>query len=131
MLDASTSIASGGAINLYTLTAGSHTIAIKATDGAGNLATTTVTIQVHATIGGLVNAVNYGAGKGYVASSLQSQLLSTLQSAQNALSAGNNAAAKSYLSTFVSQVQNAGSTKLAPSFGTLLLSWANDLIGRL
>src|SRR5207302_736177 len=44
-LDASTSIASGGAVNLYTLTAGSHTIAIKATDGAGNLATTTVTIQ--------------------------------------------------------------------------------------
>src|SRR5262249_55638376 len=39
-LDSTTTISSGGSINLYTLAAGSHTLLITATDGLGNVSTT-------------------------------------------------------------------------------------------
>jgi hypothetical protein len=130
ILDSTTTVSSGGAINIYTLTAGTHTIAITATDGLGNVSVLTVTFQVHATIAGLVNAVNYGVSHGLITSSLQSSLLATLQSAQTALNAGNNASAKTYLNQFVTQLQGAGS-KITSSFATLLKGWAQDLIARL
>ena len=130
-VDSTTTINSGGTVNIYTLTAGAHAILIKATDGLGNASTLTVTIQVHATIAGLVNAVNYGAGIGLIASQTKSQLLATLQSAQTALNGGNNAAAKSYLNTFVSQVNSAAANKITPSFASLLVNWTQDLIARL
>ncbi len=127
-LDSATTISSGGTINLYTLTAGAHTILIKATDGAGNISTSTVTFQVHVTVQGLINAVNYGYSSGLISSSIRSSLLSTLQSA---LSAGTSTSEKSYLNQFVSQVNAAGSSKITSSFATLLDGWAQDLIGRL
>jgi hypothetical protein len=129
-LDGSTSVSSGGSINLYTLTAGTHTIVITATDGLGNTSRSTSTFQLHPTIGGLTNAVNYGANVGLIAKSLQTTLLSTLQSAQAALTAGNHTLAKSYLNSFLSQMQSAGS-KITASYATLLVNWTQDLIARL
>jgi hypothetical protein len=129
-LDGATTITSGSTINLYTLTAGGHTITITATDGMGNVSTTTVTFQIHATIAGLTNAVNYGNANGLVSSSIQKTLLSTLQSAQAALNGGNTASAKSYLNTFISQVKGAGKA-ITSSYATLLLSWAQDLLVRM
>ncbi len=85
---------------------------------------------MHATIAGLKNAVNYGVANKLIGNSLQSSLLSTLQSAQSALDAGNRASAKSYLSQFVSQVQKAAS-KITASFSALLVNWTQDLITRL
>jgi hypothetical protein len=130
-LDSTTAISTGGTINVFTLLAGTHTIVITASDGVGNTSALTITFQVHATIGGLVSAVNYGVSHGLLSSSLQSSLLSLLQSAQTALNAGNNTSAKSYLNSFVTQVQNASSKNLSSSYATLLLSWARDLVARL
>jgi hemolysin type calcium-binding protein/Big-like domain-containing protein len=130
-VDGGTSISSGGSVNLYTLAAGTHTITLTAVDALGNVSTTTVSFQVHATIGGLINAVGYGGSTNQIQNSVQSSLLSTLNAAKSALAAGNTAAAKSYLTQFVAQVQQAGSNKIAPSYAALLVNWANDLYSRL
>jgi hypothetical protein len=129
-LDSTTALSSGGTINLYTLTAGAHTILVTSTDQLGNVSTATVSFQVHATIGGLVNAVNYGASVGKISSSTKTTLLATLASAQTALTAGNNAGAKTLLSQFATQVTNAGSN-INAAYASLLLSWEQDLFGRL
>ena len=128
-LDGTTTISSGGTINLYTLLAGSHTVTFTGTDKLGNTSTVTTTIQLHATLNGLVNAVNYGLGQGYISSSVKTTLLATLASAQSALAANNRTSEKSYLNTFVSQVGNK-SNKITASYVTLLTSWANDLISQ-
>ena len=128
-LDDTTTITSGAALDLYTLTAGTHTIKVTATDGLGNISAATVTFQIHATIAGLVSAVNYGVNRNLVSTSISSRLVSTLNSAQSQ-AAGNVTAAKSYLNTFVTQVQGAGA-KITSSFATLLVNWAQDLIARL
>jgi hypothetical protein len=131
-LDSSTTnISSGSSINLYTLGAGTHTLTIKATDGLGNVSTTTVTFQIHSTISGLINAVNYGGTSGYINSSTQSTLLSILNSAKAAQTAGNTASAKSYVNQFITQVQSAGSVKIAASYAALLVSWGQDLYARM
>ena len=86
---------------------------------------------MHATIGGLVGAVNYGVANLFVSSLRQSSLLAPLTSASAALTAGNNTSAKSYLATFVTAVRGTSSTQLNPAYGALLINWAQDLINRL
>jgi hypothetical protein len=129
-LDSTTAITSGGTINLYSLAAGTHAIVISSSDGLGNTSTLTVSFQVHVTIAGLVNAVNYGVSRLLVSSTIQSSLLATLQSAQTALNGGLNTSAKSYLNSFVTQVQGAG-TKIIASYASLLVGWTQDLVARL
>ena len=128
-LDGAGTISSGSAINLYTLLAGAHTVTFTGTDKLGNVSTATTTIQLHATLAGLVNAVNNGYSLGYISSSVKTALLATLASAQAALTGGNPTSEKAYLSTFVTQV-NTNSNKITNSYVTLLTSWANDLISR-
>jgi hypothetical protein len=130
-LDGNTTIASGGTISKETLSAGTHTIAIVATDGLGNTSTTTVTIQVHETLTSLITAVADGIVRGQIASAVATQLTGPLNSAQNALKAGNTAAAKSYLANFVTAVQAQSGTGVNAAYAALLVGWANDLISRL
>jgi hypothetical protein len=127
-LDGSTTVTSGAALNLYALTAGTHTIVVTGTDALGNVSTTTVTFQLHPSVGGLLNAVAYGASQRWINSSVQNQLNSTLQSANLALAFGQSA--RSYVSTFISQVTGAGS-KITSSYAALLVNWAQDLLARL
>ncbi|TMK23727.1 MAG: calcium-binding protein, partial [Actinobacteria bacterium] len=100
---------SGSTIDVDSLTAGAHTVTITSTDKAGNTTTVTVTFQVHATLTGLVKAVND---------------IAILQSAMS----GNSAHAK--LPSFISAVQSASGKTIAAAYATLLLSWANDLLSR-
>ncbi len=132
MLDSATAINSGGLINTETLAAGVHTIVITAKDGLGNVSTTTITIQVHSTVAGLTTAVNDGSKSAKITSStVATQLLSYLASAQNALNAGNHTSAKSYLASFVGLVQSQSGVSISSAYATLLINWANDLISRL
>jgi hypothetical protein len=125
-------LASATSFNAETLVAGTHTITITAKDGLGNIATTTITFQVHATISGLTTAVNDGFRNGLITSSVTaSKLLALLQLAQNALNAGNHTQAKSYLSSFVSVVQQQSGKTITTAYANLLIGWANDLISRL
>jgi len=104
---------------------------VTASDVLGNVTTVVWSFQVHATVTGLQNAVNYGASTFLMTSATKSSLLAQIASAQSALAAGNVASAKSYLSSFVTTVNGTSSTNLSPSFGALLVSWAQDLINRL
>jgi len=132
VLDGTTNVSSGVAFNTETLSAGTHTIVITSKDGLGNASTTTITLTVHATVAGLTQAVNDLRTANKITSSTTSaQLLSYLSSAQAALTAGNNALAKSYLAAFVTYVNaQAGVTIVSPN-DALLAGWANDLISRL
>jgi FIMAH domain-containing protein len=132
VLDSTMTIGTGSSFNTETLVAGTHTITITARDGLGNVFTTTITIQVHATIGGLTTAVNDGVTNGLITSSVTaSKLLALLSLAQNALNAGNHTQAKSYLSSFVSVVQQNSGKTITTAYANLLIGWANDLISRL
>jgi hypothetical protein len=132
VLDGTTSIASGVAFNTESLTAGAHAIVITAKDGLGNVSTTTITIQVHTTVAGLTKAVNDGVTAARITSTTtSSQLLSYLSSAQSALNANNHVLAKTYLASFVSLVQAQSGVTINAAYAALLVSWAQDLIGRL
>ena len=131
-LDGTTAVATGGVINAETLSAGTHTVVITATDGVGNVSTTTITITVHATVGGLTTAVNDGVTAAKITSSTtSSQLLSYLSSAQAALTANNHVSAKSYLASFVSLDQAQSGLTVNAAYSALLAGWANELISRL
>jgi hypothetical protein len=132
VLDGTTAIASGVAFNTETLAAGVHTIVITAKDGLGNVSTTTITLTVHATVGGLTTAVNDGVTHLQITSStVATQLRAYLSSAQSALTAGNHTLAKSYLASFVTYVQGQSGTTINAAYAALLVGWANDLIARL
>jgi hypothetical protein len=132
VLDGTTSITSGVAFNTETLGAGTHTIVITAKDGLANVSTTTITIQVHATVSGLTKAVNDGVTAARITSSTtSSQLLSYLSSAQAALNANNHASAKTYLASFVSLATAQSGVTINAAYAALLIGWANDLIARL
>ena len=115
---------SGSTIDVDSLTAGAHTVTITSTDKAGNTTTVTVTFQVHATLTGLVKAVNDGVSRGYITQATANNLIAILQSAMS----GNSAHAK--LPSFISAVQSASGKTIAAAYATLLLSWANDLLSR-
>jgi len=132
VLDGTTTIASGIAFNTETLAAGTHAIVITAKDGLGNVSQTTITIQVHATVAGLTKAVNDGVtAKKITSTTISSQLLSYLSSAQTALNAGNHTSAKNYLASFVSLVTAQSGVTINAAYASLLVAWANDLIARL
>ena len=132
VLDSTTAVASGGVINAENLTPGAHSIVVIARDALGNASTTTITIQVHATVGGLTTAVNDGVSTARITSSAtSSQLLSYLSSAQLALNALNPTSAKSYLGLFVSLVHAQSGVSITAAYAALLAGWAQDLIGRL
>jgi hypothetical protein len=116
-------LASSGIIDMDTLLPGVHTITITATDRLGNRTTTTVGFQVHATINGLINAVNDGASRGYITSTEQQNLVWQLQQAKN----GN---VKPKLSKFVSMVPADSGKTVTAAYAGLLVNWTNDLISR-
>src|SRR5262249_49753964 len=69
--------ASGGAIDIDQLTAGSHTVVVTANDTFGNVTAKTLTLRIVVTAPGLKAAVQDGIARGWVpSSSLQSTLLS-------------------------------------------------------
>jgi Ca2+-binding RTX toxin-like protein len=125
-------IANGSSINTEALTAGTHTITITARDGLGNSSSTTLTFQVHATVGGLTTAVNDGVKKGAITSSvISSKLLALLSLAQTSLTSANVSQAKTYLNAFISLCQQQSGRTITTAYATSLIGWTNDLIARL
>jgi hypothetical protein len=123
VLDGKTTLV-GGVIDIDTLTAGTHTIVVTAVDGVGNKSTTTLTFTIHATINGLINAVNDGVSRGYITSSEGVILVSQLQSALKGTST------KVKLQQLVYMVQQASGKSVNAAYASLLVNWTNDLIAR-
>ncbi len=115
------STATGPAINVDLLTAGQHTLTITAVDGVGNSSTRTLTFQVHATLGGLVAAVNDGASHSQLTASEQATLVSILRG---------TGPIKTVLSQFTTEVQNQSGKAIASAEAALLTNWAQDLLSR-
>ena len=113
-----------GSIDPAALMAGTHTIVVTAVDAAGNVGTRTLVFQVRPTLSGLMAAVNNAAAKGLVTAKEQSSLISQLQSA-----AKGSAYAK--LSNVIKEVERERGRSIDGGFASLLLNWANDLLGRL
>ena len=125
-------IANGSSINTDTLAAGlDHTIVVTATDGLGNRTNVTLIFQVHATIGGLKNAVVDGVLRGQIAIQMQTPLLAKLTVAGSAIAAANYPLARSALQAFSNLVSAQAGKKIDRAYATLLLGWAQDLIARL
>jgi hypothetical protein len=124
-VESQTISASGNTIDVDQLTSGVHTITITATDKAGNVTTKSISFTIHATLNGLINAVNDGVKRGFITSaSTQSLLVGTLNSAKS----GNSARAK--LSQFMSEVSQASGKTISAAYATLLNNWALDLYNR-
>jgi len=125
VLDGATTI-TGGAIDIDTLSSGTHTIVVKSTDGLGNTSSVTITFVIHPTISGIINAVNDGASRGWIASSEASTLASQLKLALNA-----GSSTKVKMLQFVFMVQQQSGKSITTAYAALLVNWANDLISRL
>jgi len=124
-LDGTTTI-TGGVIDIDTLTSGTHTIVVTSTDALGNTTSRTLTFTIHATIKGLINAVNDGVARGYITKAEGSTLVSQLN---NALQPGSSTKVK--LQQFVYMVQGASGKSISAAYANLLVNWTNDLIARL
>jgi hypothetical protein len=110
----------GTTINIYTLTAGAHTLTITAVDALGNTSTKPLAFTIQPSLVGLRDAVNYGNSIGAVSKSEQTTLLSFL-----------NTQTKTNLNNFIAACTSAsGSKNLTAAEATLLKNWANDLLGR-
>ncbi|MEA2423657.1 MAG: hypothetical protein QOH13_67, partial [Thermoleophilaceae bacterium] len=117
-------VISSGPIDLGTLRAGSHTIVVRGFDAAGNLTTQTISFQVHATLAGLLAAVNDGYAKGFITAAEQTTLVNLLQQAIK----GNG---RVKLPAFTAEVQFQSGRAIAFGYAALLLNWAADLQLRL
>jgi hypothetical protein len=113
------------------LNAGVHTIVIVATNQLGSSTTNTITFQVHATVGGQINAVNQGTSAGYITTAVQPRLVAMLNSVQSYLKAGNNTAAKAQLQAYISYVQSQSGYGINATYAARLINWAQDLYSRL
>jgi hypothetical protein len=116
---------SSGPIDLDTLTAGVHTILVRGFDDAGNVTVKTITFQIHATLAGLLAAVNDGYTKGFITAAEQATLVGLLQQAIK----GNSGRVK--LPAFTAEVQAQSGRAIAAGYAALLLNWAADLQPRL
>jgi len=79
---------------------------------------------VHATLQGLIDAVNQGVARGKITSAQGASLVTQLQSATGS-------SAKSKLTKLISQVQSQSGVSIDAGYAALLVNWANDLITRL
>jgi hypothetical protein len=128
-IEGQTISASGGGIDVDVMTSGSHTVTITARDNAGNVATKTITFTIHATAQGIRNAIVDGQARGWVTAAFASTLLGQID---QVLKAGTVSNAKAKLQQFISTVQYPGKVNpMTTAFQSLLLNWANDLLGRL
>jgi len=123
VIDGKTTIV-GGVIDIDTLTTGTHTIVVTATDGVGNTSSKTLTFTIHATLSGLINAVNDGAARGLITSTEASTLIWYLQKAQG------SSAPRTFISQFLWEVNYQNGKAIKPAEAALLLSWGNDLYAR-
>jgi hypothetical protein len=130
-LDTSISLSSGGSIDVDSMLAGTHTIVITTADVLGNASTLTITFQIHATVGGLINSVKDGVVRGYIAKSVQDNLIKQLQAVQTAINNRNNPSARNNLQQFINQVNAYAGKSIAAAYAALLVNWSNDLLSRL
>jgi hypothetical protein len=114
-------------IDIDSLTAGTHTITVTATDAAGNVTAINLTLVIRPTAKGILAAINDGAARGWMTAAEKTSLVSAIN---NVIGAG-GASGQAKLRQFISAVQYPPAGQLNAVFQALLLSWANDLLTRI
>jgi hypothetical protein len=121
-LDATTTL-TGSVINIYSLTAGTHTLAITSVDGLGNSSSVTLSFQFHPSLAGVVAAVKAGYSAASISSTEQAKLLGYLNNTTSPV--------KTNLTNFLNEVKaQSGTPSLTATEAALLTSWAQDLYNR-
>jgi hypothetical protein len=125
-------IANGGAIDPFYLGAGTHTVRVTATDVYGKTTVQTLVFEVHATIEGLICAVQRGVREGLIARELEQSLLAKLYAARSSRDRGNRTAEVNQLTALVHEVETAqAGKKITATFAVRFVGWTNDLIARI
>jgi hypothetical protein len=122
VLDSSITLVNG-VIDIDLLNAGSHTIVVTSTDGLGNVSSMTITFQIHATVNGLIKAVNDGAARGYITANEQANLNWFLSKAVAPQT-------KQRLSQFISEANYQSGKAINATYAAHLVNWAQDLYNR-
>jgi hypothetical protein len=120
-----------GTIDPFLLAAGTHTLRIVARDAFGRESVRVVTFAVHATIEGLICAVQRAAAEGLVASELENSLLAKLYAAQASRDRGNATPEINQLQAFEHELAAQRGKKVAATFADHATGWTNDLIARI
>jgi hypothetical protein len=117
-------------IDPFLLDAGDHTLRIVATDQYGRVSAQVVTFAVHATIEGLICAVQRAVAEGLVASNLGNSLLVKLYAARASRDRGNRTPEANQLEAFVHELAAQRGKKIVPAFSDRATGWTEDLIAR-
>jgi N-acetylmuramoyl-L-alanine amidase len=123
-------IANATSYSLLWNTLGSHTLAVTSTDNVGNVASTSVTFTIGATIESIIQAVNELYGQGQIDNQgIQNSLLAKL--AKYEKDNGNSGNAKNYLKNFINEVSAQSGKHLTVAAANVLLADAQYCIAHL
>jgi hypothetical protein len=125
------SISSGSTIDTFYLAAGDHRLVITATDQYGKTSTQTITLSVHATIEGLICAVNKGVQLGLIGQNQKQPLLAKLAAAQAARDRGNVNAEIGTLTAFIHDLEAQRGKAIDTATANRFIGWTLDLLSRL
>jgi cytochrome c len=121
-------IANGALIDTFTLAAGTHRIVVVVS-GSTNL-TKTLSFEVHATIEGLICAVQRAVREGLISRDLEQPLLAKLSAAKAARERGDWTSQTNVLKAFVNDLQAQRWKKIDAVFADRAKGWVLDLIAR-
>jgi RHS repeat-associated protein len=124
-------IENDGLIDTFYLGAGVHTIVVTATDVYGKTTSQSITFEVHATIEGLICAVERGVLEGLIAPEQRQPLLAKLYAAQASRDRSQVTPEINQLTAFIHDDQAQTGKKIQTNFADRLIGWTQDLIVRL
>jgi hypothetical protein len=120
-----------GTIDPFLLAAGTHTLRIVAEDAYGRQSVQLITFSVHATIEGLICAVQRAVAEGLVAPELETSLLAKLYAARASRDRGSTTSEINELEAFVRELAAQREKKITVSFADRATGWTYDLISRI
>ena len=120
-----------GTIDPFLLEAGDHELRIDATDAYGRETVQLVRFSVHATIEGLICAVQRAVAEGLIDANLENSLLAKLNAAKASRDRGNATPEVNQLAAFTNELAAQRGKKITASLADRATGWTNDLISRI
>jgi hypothetical protein len=117
-------VTNGRTIQLLTLRLGAHTLAVSASDAAGNSSRQDVTFRVVATLRSLMAAVDVYAAQGQIDPSVRNSLIAKLNDAQAALDRQNATVVRNKLADFIDTCRK----RLAVGVASVLIADAQYIL---
>jgi hypothetical protein len=120
-----------GTIDPFLLAAGAHTLRVVARDAFGRESVKLVSFSVHATIEGLICAVQRAVKEGLIAPELETSMLANLYAARASRDRGSVISELNQLEAFKAELDSQRGKKVVPSFVDRATGWTDDLISRI